>query len=100
MAYDHSDGKKHYNKPVEGRTPKNYSAEQLYQTYFWQVMDHTSPKSKSVACHWAFHHQTSTPYYPQSNERAEAAGKSMKWIIRGAWNGKYMNKEKLYRALL
>ena len=50
--------------------------------------------------HWGFHHQTSTPHYPQSNGRVETAVKSMKRIIRAAWNGRCINEEKLCRALL
>ena len=45
-------------------------------------------------------HQTSTPHYPQSNGSAEAAVKSMKRIIRAAWNSRCINEEKLCRALL
>ena len=60
----------------------------------------TSKEFRSFAHQWGFHHQTSTPYYPQSNGRAEATIKSMKQIIRAAWNGRYMNEEKLCRALL
>ena len=41
-----------------------------------------------------------SPYYLQSNRRTEAAIKSMKQIIRTAWNGRYMNEGKLCRALL
>ena len=60
----------------------------------------TSREFQSFACQWGFHHQTSTPHYPQSNGRAEAAVKSMKRIIRAAWNSKCINEEKLCRALL
>ena len=38
----------------------------------------TSKEFKSFAHQWGFHYQTSTPHYPQSNGRAEAAVKSMK----------------------
>ena len=42
-----------------------------------------------------------SPYYPYSNGRTdlEAAVKSMKQIIRAAWNGRYMNEGKLCRVL-
>ena len=60
----------------------------------------TSKEFKSFACQWGFHHQISTPHYPQSNRRAEAAVKSMKRIIRAAWNGKCLDEEKLCKALL
>ena len=74
------------------------SAEQLYQTYSGPQF--TSREFQSFACQWVFHHQTSTPHYPQSNGRAEAAVKSMKRIVRAAWNSRCINKEKLCRALL
>ena len=60
----------------------------------------TSREFQSFACQWGFHHQTSTPHYPQSNDRAEAAVKSMKRIIRAAWNGRWINEENLCRVLL
>ena len=40
------------------------------------------------------------PHYPQSNGKAEATVKSMKKIIRAAWNGRYLDGDKLCRALL
>ena len=60
----------------------------------------TSREFQSFACQWGFHHQISTPHYPQSNGRAEAAVKSMKRIIRAAWHGRCINEEKLCSALL
>ena len=39
-------------------------------------------------------------HYPQSNGKAESAVKSMKKIIRAAWNGRNLDEEKLCRALL
>ena len=42
----------------------------------------------------------SSPYYPQSNGKAEAAVKSMKKIIQAAWNGRHLDEEALYQALL
>jgi len=60
----------------------------------------TSKQFQSFAQQWGFRHQTSTPHYPQSNGKAEAAVKSMKKIIRAAWEGRSLNEEKLCRALL
>ena len=34
-----------------------------------------------------------TPYYPQSNGKAEATVKSMKKIIRTAWNGRQLDED-------
>ena len=44
---------------------------------------------------WGFRHCTSTPYYPQSNGKAEATIKSMKKIIRTAWNGRQLDEDTL-----
>jgi len=60
----------------------------------------TSSEFRSFTDRWSLHHQTSTTHYPQSNGRAEAAVKSMKKIIRAAWNGRCLNEEKLCRALM
>jgi len=60
----------------------------------------TSSEFRSFINQWGIHHQKSTPHYPQSNGRAEATIKSMKKIIRAAWNGKCLNEEKLCRALM
>jgi len=57
----------------------------------------TSLEFRSFTNQWSIHHQTSTP---QSNKSAEAAVKSMKKIIRPAWNGKCLNEKKLCRALM
>ena len=37
----------------------------------------------------------SSPYYPQSNGKAEVAVKSMKKIIRAAWNGRHLDEKAL-----
>ena len=55
---------------------------------------------QSFAKQWGFRHYTSTPYYPQSNGKAEATVKSMKKIIRTAWNGRQLDEETLCQALL
>jgi len=43
--------------------------------------------------------QISSPYYPKSNGKGEATVKSMKKIICAAWNSRYLDGDKLYRAL-
>ena len=60
----------------------------------------TAKEFKAFVQQWGFHHQTSTPYYPQSNGKAETAVKSMKKIIKTAWNGRFLDTNKLCRALL
>ena len=55
---------------------------------------------QTFADRWGFVHRRSTPHYPQSNGKAESAVKSMKKIIRAAWNGRNLDEEKLCRALL
>ena len=60
----------------------------------------TAKEFKAITQQWGFHHQTSTPYYPQSYGKAEAAVKSMKKIIKTAWNGRFLDTNKLCRALL
>ena len=49
---------------------------------------------------WGIKHVTSSPRYPQSNGKAEATVKSMKKLIRAAWNGRHMDDDKLTQALL
>ena len=48
----------------------------------------------------SFNHVTSSSRYPQSNGKAEATVKSMKKIIRAAWNGRQLDEDMLCRALL
>ena len=55
---------------------------------------------QSFAQQWGFKHLTSTPYYPQSNGKAEATVKSMKKIIRTSWRGSRLDEDSLCRALL
>ena len=98
LANNYSNGKRHH---------LNVGLRELFSRtaipdIFWSDRgpQFTSREFKSFADQWGFHHQTSTPHYPQSNGRAEAAVKSMKRIIRAAWNGRCLNEEKLCRALL
>ena len=49
---------------------------------------------------WGFQHNTSTPTYPQSNGKAEAAVKSMKKFIQAAWTGSQVDEGRLARSLL
>jgi len=60
----------------------------------------TAKDFQTFARQWGFRHQTSTPHYPQSNGKAEAAVKSMKKIIKTAWNGRFLDTNRLCRALL
>jgi len=60
----------------------------------------TAKDFQTFAHQWGFHHQTSTPYYPQRNGKAETAVKSMKKIIKIAWNGRFLDTNKLCRAFL
>ena len=60
----------------------------------------TAKQFQSFADRWEFVHHKSTPHYPQSNGKAESAVKSMKKIIRAAWNGRSLDEEKLCRAFL
>ena len=55
---------------------------------------------QSFAKQWGFVHCTSTPYYPQSNRKVEATVKSMKKIIRPAWNGRYLEEDTLCQAIM
>ena len=60
----------------------------------------TSKKFQDFAVQWGFKHQVSSPHYPHSNGKAEAMVKSMKKIIHTAWNGRYLDGDKLCTALL
>ena len=60
----------------------------------------SSNQFHQFAAQWKFQHKMSSPHYPQSNGKAEATVKSMKKIIRTAWNGRYLSGDKLCRALL
>ena len=60
----------------------------------------TSQAFQNFAKQWGIEHVTSSPRYPQSNGKAEATVKSIKKIVRSAWNGRSLNENKLTRALL
>ena len=49
---------------------------------------------------WGVAHVISSPHYPQSNGNAAAAVKSMKKLIRGSWNNRTIDEDKLARAQL
>ena len=55
---------------------------------------------KIFATQWRFTHRISPPRYPQSNGKIEATVKSMKKILAASWDHRYMNEDKLCRALL
>ena len=58
----------------------------------------TSRAFQEFAKQWGFEHVTSSPWYPQSNGKAEV--ESMKKIIRSSWQGRHLDENKLTRALL
>lgn len=60
----------------------------------------TSKAFQDFSQQWSFKHVTFSPRYPQSNGKAEATVKSMKKLIRAAWNGRHLDENKLTRALL
>ena len=41
-----------------------------------------------------------SPHYPHSNGKAKATVKSMKKMICAAWNGRFLDDERLCKALL
>ena len=74
-----------------------FSRTAIPDIFWWdRGSEFTSREFQSFACQWGFHHQTSTPHYPQSNGRVETAVKSIKTIIRAAWNGRCINEERSY----
>ena len=60
----------------------------------------TSRQFQHFCTQWGIKHQTSYPHYPQSNGKAEATVKAMKKIIRTVWNGRFLEEDKLCKALL
>ena len=60
----------------------------------------SSNQFRQFSTQWKFQQQTSSPHYPKSNGKAEAIIKSMKKIICTYCNGRYLDGDKLCRALL
>ena len=60
----------------------------------------TSTKLATFLKEWGVSHKTSSPRYPQSNGKAEAAVKSMKKLISAAWTGRSIHRDQLSRSLL
>ena len=60
----------------------------------------TSRLFREFAAEWGFQHIMSSPRYPQSNGKAEAAVKSMKNLISAAWVRRGVDEAVLARALL
>ena len=69
---------------------------------FWsdQGPQFTAQPFQEFSKKWGFKHVMSTPTYPQSNGKVEATVKSMKKLIRASWTGRYLDEDKLTRALL
>ena len=69
---------------------------------FWsdQGPQFTSKAFKDFVQQWGFRHITSSLQYPQSNGKAEAMVKSIKKLIRGAWNGGAIDENHLVHTLL
>ena len=69
---------------------------------FWsdQGPQFTAKSFQDFAKTWGFRHITSTPMYPQSNGKIEATVKSMKKLVQTSWTGRYIDDDKLTRALL
>ncbi len=59
-----------------------------------------SAEFKSFLANWGIPHGTSSPHYPQSNGLAEAAVKSMKKLIAGAWRCGSFDRDEFSKALL
>ncbi len=51
----------------------------------------TSAKLAAFLKDWGVSHKTSSPRYPQSNDKAEATVKSMKKLISAAWTRRSVN---------
>lgn len=49
---------------------------------------------------WGVIHKVSSPHFPQSNGKSEAAVKSMKKLLKACWKNKTVDLVKLTRALL
>ena len=73
---------------------------QQYQIYCGQTGIHNSQLElfKTFCTSGVSFTKKSTPYYPQSNEKAEATVKATKKILRAAWTGQVLDKLVLWYA--
>ena len=69
---------------------------------FWseQGPQFTAKSFQDFAKTWGFQHLTSSPTYPQNNGKIEATVKSMKKLIQLLWTGRFLDDDKITRALL
>ena len=69
---------------------------------FGLMEDHSSPPehSKTLQHNGSSNIKRPPPHYPQSNGKAEATVKLMKKIIHTVWYGRFLDGDKLCKALL
>lgn len=60
----------------------------------------TSTNLKKFFDDWGIRHKTSSPYYPQSNGKAEVTVKTMKKLIASAWKDRSLDEDKVCKGLL
>ena len=62
----------------------------------------SSSRFQQFCREWGVSHRTSSPHYPQSNGRAEAAIKSMKKLFRRCWNsaGAHLDQDQWTKGIL
>ena len=80
----------------------NYSVLRLCQMCSGRTVDPSLPPTNfSIFLHSRdFDIKYPFSHYPQSNGKAVATVKAMKRIIRGTWNGRFLDEDKLCKALL